>query len=133
MESLAMATVHFVVASKSRWRYPGLSRFVQADLCGDLCEMSAAVIVIHQRRRRLKDVRMAVGTITIAMLSAPYIVEVPLYIAQDDQIEKPVIVQIHPCRGGRPAAASGAGGLRHVGEGSIAVVVVKMIAAVAVT
>src|SRR2546430_14551842 len=37
--------------------------------------------------------------------AAPEIVKIPFHVAQDNQIEQPVIIQVPPCRAGGPAAA----------------------------
>jgi hypothetical protein len=55
-----------------------------------------AIVVIQQRRDGGKRVGMAVRAITLAMLAAPDIREVPLQVAQDNQIQKAIIVQIDP-------------------------------------
>src|SRR5438445_13614200 len=64
------------------------------------------------------------------MLSAPDVVEVPLDISQHHQIQKTVVVQIHPRRAWGPAAPSDTGLLRYVGEGTVALVVVQLISPV---
>ena len=90
--------------------------------------MAVVILVVNQRRDRLKHIRVAVGPVSLAMLSAPDVVEVPLDVSQHHQVQKTVVVQIHPRRAGGPAAPSDTGLLRDVGEGAIAIVVVELIA-----
>lgn len=64
-----------------------------------------------------------------AMLAAVDVVEVPLHIAEDDEVEEAVVIEVDPGGGGGPAAAGGSGLGGDVGEGSVAVVVVEVVAA----
>ncbi len=66
---------------------------------------------------------------TCDVLAAPDIVEVPLHVAQHDEIEQAIVIEVHPGCGRRPTAAAGAGALRDIGEGSVSVVVIEMVAA----
>jgi hypothetical protein len=64
------------------------------------------------------------------VFTAPQVCKVPFQVSQHHQIEPSVVVQIDPCGGGGPTAAAGAGSLGHIRKGAVAVVVVKMIAAI---
>src|SRR6267378_2946999 len=70
---------------------------------------------------------MAVRPIAWPMLAAPEIILWrPLDVVGDDQVEPAILVVIKPSSAGRPSAFVGDAGLRrHVGESSIAVVVVE--------
>ena len=92
--------------------------------------MAIAVVVVDERRDGREDVGVAVGAIAFAVFSAPDIIEVPLQIAQDDEIEKAIVVEIDPCGGGGPSAAGRAGFLGYIGKGSVAVVVIETVATV---
>src|SRR5207245_3369683 len=73
-----------------------LGRFCEANFLGDLCEVAFAIVVINQWRDGGKSVGMAVGAITLAMFTAPDIYEIPLQVAEDNQVEKAIVVQIDP-------------------------------------
>src|SRR2546429_3554365 len=45
-----------------------------------------SIVVVNQRRDRLKHIRVAVGSVSFAMLSTPDIFEVPLDVSQHHQI-----------------------------------------------
>jgi hypothetical protein len=64
------------------------------------------------------------------MFAAPDIAEVPLQIAEHDQIEQAVIIQIHPSRAGGPSAAADPRLFRHIAESAVAIVVIKLVTAV---
>ncbi len=70
------------------------------------------------------------------MLAAPHVFEVPVHVAQHDEVEQAVVVEVDPGRAGGPGVswrrvASRAGAHSDIGEGAVAVVVVQVIAAVA--
>src|SRR5579863_6955176 len=93
-------------------------------------EVAVPVVVIDERRNGLIGIRMAIGARTFLMLATPDIVEVPLKIAQDHQVQKSVVVEVHPSRAGRPASTGDASLRGHIGEGAVPIVVIKPIAAV---
>ena len=93
----------------------------------DLREVAIAVVVIDERRDGFELIGMAVGAKASLAFSAPDIVKVPLQVAQHHQIQKAVVVQIHPRGAGGPAAAGDTSSLRHVGKRAVAVVVVERI------
>ena len=105
--------------------------FVEADFCGDFGEVAIAVVVEDEGRDGLEGVGVAVGAVAFAMLATEDVVEVPLHVAEDDEVEEAIVIEVDPGGGGGPAAASGAGLRGDVGEGAVAVVVVEMVAAVA--
>src|SRR5580692_4924868 len=73
---------------------------------------------------------MAIGAPAFPMLSTPDVIEIPLDISQDNEIQQAIVVEIHPGRAGGPSATSHAGLRRNVGECSVAVVVIELIAAI---
>ena len=107
-----------------------LSRLAKADLLRDLGEGPVLIIVIDERGNRLEEVGMAIRAVAFFVFAAPDVVEIPIQIAKDDQIQKPVAIQIDPRRAGGPPASRDAGLLRHVGERAVAVVVVELVAAI---
>ena len=80
-------------------------------------------------------IRVAVASIPLTMLAAPYVFPVPMDVAPHNKIEQSVIVQVYPGGGGIPGVA---GSLRlrqprlfgHVAKGTVAGSVVKPIAAI---
>src|SRR6266699_3097907 len=70
---------------------------------------------------------MAIRSISLFVLSTPDVVKIPFEIPQHHQIEESVAIQIHPSGTRRPAAASHAGFLRHIGKSAISVVVIKLV------
>ena len=54
--------------------------------------MPVAVVVVDERCNWFEIVGMAVRSVSLAMLAAPDIVEVPLQIAENEQIQESVIV-----------------------------------------
>src|ERR1022692_4018083 len=118
------------LAAKHAITVPNSPATIDPGYRGEIRVIPVPIVVIDQRRNRLKRIGMAIGAKTLLMLSAPDIVEVPLKISQDHEIQQAVIVEVHPRRAGRPAAASDAGLRRHVGEGAVPIVVIEPVAAV---
>src|ERR1035438_4985586 len=58
-------------------------------------------------------------------MSAVNIVEIPNHISRYDQVQSPIIVVIDPSCARGPTRSAHASSLRHIGERSIAVVVIK--------
>src|SRR5271170_1632955 len=108
----------------------GFRRLIEAESVRFFGEGSISVIVVNQHRDGLEDVRMAVSTVTLPMLAAPEIVPIPLDIPQYNEVEESISVKIDPGRGGGPSAAHNTGFLGYIGKGSVAIVVVELIAAV---
>src|SRR5713226_1235981 len=69
-----------------------LARFRKADFLRNLGEVAVAVIVVDQGRDRPKNVGMAVRTKTFFVLAAPDVVEIPLEVAKNHEIEQAVII-----------------------------------------
>src|SRR5579864_9298929 len=70
---------------------------------------------------------MAIGPIAFFVLAAPDVVEVPIQIAQNNQVKESVVVQINPGRAGGPSTSANTGLLRHIDECSIAIVMVELV------
>src|SRR5258708_7666194 len=102
----------------------------ESELCSDFRKGPISFVEIHERRNRFEEVWMAVCPVSFFVFSAPDVVKVPFEIAQHDQIKESIAIQIHPCGTRRPATASHAGLLRHIGEGAITVVVIQLVPAV---
>ena len=79
-----------------------LTRLAQAYLLAYFGKGAIPIIVVDQRADDGEDIRVAVGPITFAMFAAPDIFPVPHNVAQHDQVELAVVVQINPCGRGRP-------------------------------
>src|SRR5262249_46816041 len=94
---------------------------------------AVVVVVIELEALAFVIPRMTVGAVARAVFAAPQIVAGrPVDVVQYDQIEIAVVVVVKPGRAGRPAAFVADSGLcRHVGEGSVAVVVIENRALVA--
>src|SRR5271168_4409822 len=73
-----------------------LARFGQTQFLRDLGKVAAAVIVVNQRRNGTKGIRMAVSAVSFYMLAAPDIVEIPIHVAQNNQVEKPIVIKVYP-------------------------------------
>src|SRR5260370_6437040 len=73
-----------------------LARFRKTDFLRDLSKVAVAVIVVDQGRDRPKKVGMTVRTKTFFVLAAPDVVEIPLEVAENHQIEQAVIIQVYP-------------------------------------
>src|SRR5260370_35231328 len=67
---------------------------------------------------------------TFHVLAAPDVVEIPLNVAEDHEIEQAVVVQVHPGSTRGPTAAADSGFFRDVGDRAIAIVVIELVAAV---
>src|SRR5439155_21451168 len=78
------------------------ARFREADFLRNLSKVPVAVIVINKRGDGLKNVGMTVGAETFLMLAAPDVVEIPLNVAEDHEVEWAVNVQVHPGGAGGP-------------------------------
>src|SRR6266566_3143424 len=102
-----------------------LPAFEIPTLIRNLGEVTVSIVVVNQRRDRLKQIRVAIGSVSFAMLSTPDIFEVPLDVSQHYQIQKAVIIQIYPRRAYGPAAPADAGLFRYVLEGAVFLLVVE--------
>src|SRR6266404_3059347 len=91
--------------------------------------MAIAVIMKDERSDGLENVGMAVGAKALLVLAAPDVIEVPLHIAHDDQVEQAIVIKIHPRRAGGPAAARDSSLFGDVGECSVAIIVIELVAA----
>ncbi len=92
-----------------------------------------AVVVVDEGWNGGEDVGVAERAVALAMLATPDIFPIPLHVAKDDEVEQTVVVEVDPGGGGGPlfagrGGAAGAGGVRDVGEGAVAVVVVEPVA-----
>jgi len=87
-------------------------------------------LVVKNTANTVKVLRMTIGAVSLTVLTAKQVGEVPFQIAEHNQVEPPIVVQIHPGRGGGPPAAAGSGSLGHIGKFPGAVVVVEVIATV---
>jgi hypothetical protein len=68
------------------------SGFRETDLLRDLGEMTIAIVVIDERGDGLEHVRMAIRTVTLFVFATPDVIEIPLNVAKNNEIEKAVIV-----------------------------------------
>src|SRR3981081_1336928 len=73
---------------------------------------------------------MAICPVAFLTLAAPDIIEIPIQIAWNNQIKESVLVQIHPCRAGGPAASSHARLLGNISECAVAVIVVELVSSI---
>jgi hypothetical protein len=73
------------------------ARKIHVDFLRDIPKASIAIIVVNERGDGRKYVRVAVGSIPFTVLAAPYVVKVPYNVAEDNQVELAVIVDIDPC------------------------------------
>jgi len=64
------------------------------------------------------------------VLAAPDVVEIPLDVAENHEVEQAVIIQVHPGSARGPAAAADAGFFRDIGERAVAIVMIELVAAV---
>ena len=55
-------------------------------------EVPLAIVVIDERRNGLKNIRMTVGAVAFLVLAAPNVVEIPLKVAEDNEVEQAVVV-----------------------------------------
>jgi hypothetical protein len=67
---------------------------------------------------------MAIRPVALLVLAAPDVIEVPLQVAQHYQIQKTIVIQVHPGRARRPPSAGDPGLLSDIRESAIPVVVV---------
>src|SRR4051794_32292155 len=80
-------------------------------------------------RDRFELVGMAVRSIAIAPVTAPYVLaEIPLDVAGHDEIQPAIPIEINPARTSRPAAPGDTCLLRYVRKCPIAVVVIQDVA-----
>src|SRR5271165_7132133 len=94
--------VTIVVGDRKPKPFP---RFTETHLLCDLGKRSILIIVVHEWGNGLEEIRMAVCAIAFLVLAAPDIVEIPIQIAEDNEIEEPVPVEIDP-RGARGPTGS---------------------------
>src|SRR6185437_16202245 len=107
------------------------ARLRKSGLLCDLSEMPVPVVVISERSNRLELIRMAERSVTWLLLATPDVSKIPLDITQYDKVEQPIAAQIYPRRASGPTAARHSGFVGDICESTIAIVVVKMVAAVA--
>ena len=92
--------------------------------------MAVAIIVVNQWRNRLEVVRMAIRAISRFVFAAPDIVKVPLQIAQHNQVQQSVALQINPGGAGGPSSSANARFLGYVGKSAVTVIMVEPVAPV---
>ena len=97
MNSYPTVTPYLVVSDADAQTFAG---HVQADLIGDLTEPALPIVVVDQRLNWGEFIGMAVGAVTLAMLPTPDVREVPFHVAENDQIQQAIVVQIDPGGGG---------------------------------
>src|SRR6202044_1868846 len=64
------------------------------------------------------------------MLATPNVIKVPLEIAEHDQVQQAICVQIDPGSSGGPTASAHSSLLRHVCKSAVPIVVVELVASV---
>src|SRR6185369_11114063 len=104
--------------------------FCEIALLRDFCEMPVTIVVIYQGRNWPKLIGMAIRPITRLVFSTPDVFEVPLQVARDHQIQQAVAIEVHPCSAGGPSSTGDTGVGRYIGERTVAVVVIKLVAAI---
>lgn len=72
--------------------------------------------MIDERGNGLEHIRVAVSARVRLVLAAPDVVEVPLEITEDDEVELAIVVEIDPGSAAGPTAALDAGFVRDIGE-----------------
>ena len=93
-------------------------------------ERAVAVVAIQDIRNRIEVVRVAVRPVAGLLLPAiTVLLEAPVEVAGDEQVELPVVVVIEEARACAPATALDACAIRHVGKRSVAHVPVQGVAA----
>ena len=75
-----------------------LTRRCQSQLLRNLCKVTAAVIVIDKGRNGAKRVWMAVSAKPGLVFATPDIVEIPIQVAQYNEIEQAVVIEVDPGR-----------------------------------
>src|SRR6266566_3479385 len=60
----------------------------EAALLRHFGEMTVAVIVVYERRDGLEDIWMTIGAVAFLVFAAPDVVEVPLHVTQNDEVEQ---------------------------------------------
>src|SRR5260370_1106372 len=98
-----------------------------ATLLRNIRERPVSVVVKHEVRDRFELVWVAIGAIAGTVFTTVNFREVPLHITTDDQIEPPIAVVVNEARARAPSAAAHACLGRNIGEGAVAVVVIKNI------
>src|SRR6266481_1223520 len=84
-------------------------------------------MVINKRQNWLKLIGMAIRPVALFPFAAPNISKIPLQVAQHDQIEQTVAIQVHPrCTCG-PAATAYTGFFRDVLKRAIRLLMIKTI------
>jgi hypothetical protein len=79
-----------------------LARLTQAYLLRDFGECSVLIIITiiviaeHERGNGLEVIGMTICPVAFLVLPAPDILEIPIQIAEDNQIKESV--PVHPCR-----------------------------------
>src|SRR5262249_17760766 len=121
------ATIAIVIGDSKAEALAGLG---EAKFGSGFGEGAVAIVVVDERGDWLEEIRMAVGTVAFFVLAAPDVIEVPFDVAEDDEIEVAIGVEIDPSGAGRPAGAGNASFLRDVGERAVAIVVIELVATV---
>ena len=73
---------------------------------------------------------MAIRAISRFVFAAPDIVKVPLQIAQHNQVQQSVALQINPGGAGGPSAPGGAGFFGYIGKSAVTIIMVEPVAPV---
>ena len=81
--------VAIVVRESDAEPFAGLG---ETDFLGNLGEVAVTVVVVDQRRNGLKNVRMTIGAVALFVFAAPDVVEIPLKIAENHEVQQAIIV-----------------------------------------
>src|SRR5262245_30793161 len=92
---------------------------------GNFRKCPSSVVVVKKNRNWIENVRMAIRAVALAPLATIKIIEGPLEITHNNQVQAAVIVVVQPGSTGRPARTRDSRSLTYIGKGPIAVVVVE--------
>src|SRR5262249_54063818 len=87
-EEINMA-VAIVIRQRDSETFAG---FGEANFLRDFGKVAVSVVVVDERRNRMKEVGMTVGAIAFFMFTAVYVIEIPLEIAENNQVQQAVVV-----------------------------------------
>src|SRR6202035_24408 len=121
------ASVPVVVRKGDSQAFPW---FRETNSLRDLSKVSVAVVVIHERGCWREKLGIAVRPEARLVGTAPDIAKIPFHVTQDNQIQQSIIVQVHPRRAAGPSATTDTSLLRDVGKRTVAIVVIKPVAAI---
>src|SRR5581483_9628404 len=108
-------------------------RIGDSRLLRNVGKRAVSVVVVENVRQATVIIGMAVGANAIrrSFPTIAIVFEGSIHVASDKNIEPSVVVVIEEARAGTPVAASNSGFVGDIGKGSVAVVVIKNVAAVA--